>query len=143
MKEQALGFVEVSSYVAAIEAADAMCKAADVTVRRAHRVDPVVLVICEGDVAACNAAVDAASALCRARGSLLGTNVIPRPEGGWNDLHGHLENVYAKKAARKAAKAARAAARFAPESPAAPAPAAPSAPSASSGSGNAKKKSKK
>lgn len=105
MKEPAQGFVEVSSYVAAIEAADAMAKAADVSIRRVHKVDgPIVCIVCEGDVAACKAAVDAAASLCSAAGTLLAVNVIPRPEGGGQRLYDCLDNINAKKAARKKAR---------------------------------------
>lgn len=112
MNELAQGFVEVSSYVAAVEAADAMSKGADVTVKRVHKVDgPILTIICEGDVAACKAAVDAASALCAAKGFLLGANVIPRPEDG-RRLYECLDEINAKKAAKKAARqSARSAAR--------------------------------
>lgn len=107
MKELAQGFVEVSSYISAVEAADAMSKGADVTVTRVHKVDgPILTIICEGDVAACKAAVDVASALASARGTLLGTNIIPRPEGGGQALYDSLDSINAKKAAKKAAKLA-------------------------------------
>lgn len=107
MKEAAQGFVEVSGYVAAVIAADAMSKSADVVVKRVHKVDgPILTVICEGGVAACRAAVDAASALCSAEGTLLSANIIPRPEGGGQKLYGLLDNINEKKAARKAAKQA-------------------------------------
>ncbi len=109
----AQGFVEVSSYVAAIEAADAMAKGADVVVKRVHKVDgPIVTIICEGDVAACKAAVDVACALCSAKGTLLAHSVIPRPEGGGQLLYTYLDKINAKKAAKKAAKEAARAARM-------------------------------
>ncbi len=101
----AQGFVEVSSYVAAIEAADAMAKGADVTIKRVHKVDgPIVTVICEGDVAACKAAVDVACSICQPKGTLLAHSIIPRPEGGGQLLYDCLDNINAKKAAKKAAK---------------------------------------
>ncbi len=109
----AQGFVEVSSYVAAIEAADAMAKGADVVIKRVHKVDgPIVTIICEGDVAACKSAVDVACALCSAKGTLLAHSVIARPEGGGQLLYSCLDNINAKKAAKKAAKAAARAARL-------------------------------
>ncbi len=112
MSSLAQGFVEVSSYVAAIEAADAMAKGADVTIKRVHKVDgPIVTIICEGDVAACKAAVDVACSLCAAKGTLLAHSVIPRPENG-DKLYACLDNINAKKAAKKAAKAAARAARM-------------------------------
>ena len=60
MKIDALGFLEVRGLVAAIEAADAMLKAADVKLIRSHQVDPrFFTLVVEGDLAACRAAVDA------------------------------------------------------------------------------------
>ncbi len=113
MSSLAQGFVEVSSYVAAIEAADAMAKGADVTIKRVHKVDgPIVTIICEGDVAACKAAVDVACSLCAAKGTLLAHSIIPRPEGDGQALYTYLDNINAKKAAKKAAKAAARAARM-------------------------------
>ena len=105
MKDPALGFVEVSSYVAAIEAADAMAKAADVQVKCVHKVDgPIVCVICEGDVAACQAAVNAGAERCSALGALRCTNVIPRPQDGSGQLYEHMRQINLKKAARKKAR---------------------------------------
>lgn len=105
MNDCAQGFVEVSSYVAAFEAADAMAKSADVVVKRVHKVDgPIVCIVCEGDVASCKAAVDAAASLCSAKGTLLATNIIARPEAGGQQLYECLDNINAKKAAKKKAK---------------------------------------
>ena len=57
------GFVEAYGMVAAIEAADAMVKAARVRVKTVLNADVGMLsVICEGDLAACKAAVDAGKA---------------------------------------------------------------------------------
>ncbi len=117
MSDKAQGFVEVSSYVASIEVADAMAKGADVEIKCVHKVDgPIVAVICEGDVAACKAAVDVACAVAQARGTLLSHNVIARPEG--TDLYGLLGAIVAKKAAKKAAKAAARAGKPAAAKPA-------------------------
>ena len=107
----AQGFIEVTGFVAAIEAADAMAKAADVTVRRVHKVDgPCVCVICEGDVAACQAAVDAAVNICSAKGTVLIKNIIPHPAEG-EELHKCLDAINAVKAAKKLAKQKATAAR--------------------------------
>ncbi len=115
MNNNAQGFVEVSSYVAAIETADAMAKGADVVIKCVHKVDgPIVAIICEGDVAACKAAVDVGCAVALAKGTLLAHNVIARPDDG-HDLFKLLAAINAKKAAKKAAKAAaRAAAKAKP-----------------------------
>ncbi len=123
MSNEAQGYVEVNSYVAAIEVADAMAKGADVVIKRVHKVDgPIVTVICEGDVAACKAAVDVACSIAQAKGTLLANSVIARPENG-NRLYECLDGINAKKAAKKAAKAAARAARMGK----APAKAAPAA----------------
>lgn len=114
MEQQAQGFLEVKSYVAAIEAADAMAKAAEVVVVMAHKVDgPDVCVICEGDVAACKAAVDAGEAVSRAGGMLIISNVIPRPDQGASQLYKLMGEMQARKAAKKAERLARREAVFA------------------------------
>ena len=142
MKDVAQGFVEVSSYVASIEAADAMAKAADVVVRRVHKVDgPILCIVCEGDVAACKAAVDAASSLCSAKGTLLAANVIPRPEGGGQLLYDCLDGIEAKKAAKKKARLAARKAACAP-TPGKAASAAP-APAKTAAAGKSAKNSRK
>jgi microcompartment protein CcmL/EutN len=94
--------------VIAIQVADAMAKAARVQVVMAHKVDGLrVCVICEGDVAACKASVDAGAALARGLNGLLGSNVIPRPADGARRLQEHIDEMKQRKAARKAAKEAR------------------------------------
>lgn len=78
--KEALGFVETMGLVAAIEAADAMVKAARVKVKTVVNADAGFLsVVCEGDVASCKAAVDAGKAAASQVGQVLRTNVIPRP----------------------------------------------------------------
>ena len=108
MEQKAQGFVEVRSYVAAVEAADAMAKAAEVAIVMAHKVDgPDVCVICEGDVAACKAAVDAGETVSRAAGMLLTSNIIPRPDQGAGQLYKLMDEMRARKAAKKAERLAR------------------------------------
>ncbi len=103
--QPAQGFVEVTSYVAAIETADVMVKAADVKIVMAHKVDgPLVCVVCEGDVAACKASVDAGRDLNALRGTLITANVIPRPQNGAGELHTVIDSMKARKAAKKAAR---------------------------------------
>ena len=112
MSHLAQGFIEVTGYVAAIEAADSMAKAAEVVVKRAHKVDgPRVCVICEGDVAACQAAVNAALGVCAPKGTVIASNIIPNPVGGPEDLYNHLDAINAAKAAKKKARLQAAAAR--------------------------------
>ena len=112
MSHLAQGFIEVTGYVAAIEAADTMAKAADVVVKRAHKVDgPRVCVICEGDVAACQAAVNAALGVCAPKGTVISSNIIPNPAGGHEELYRHLDAINEAKAAKKRAKLQAAAER--------------------------------
>ena len=107
MEEQAQGFVEVTGYVPAIEVADVMVKAAEVTIVMAHKVDgPRVCVICQGDVAACKAAVQAGADMCKSKNTLIAANVIARPEQGAGELYSLLDAMKARKAARVAARKA-------------------------------------
>jgi len=79
---QALGFIETKGVLAAIEAADAMLKAADVSLIEKTKVGGgLVAVTVTGDVAAVKAAIDAgAAAVERIGGAPLVTrHVIPRP----------------------------------------------------------------
>lgn len=78
--DQSLGFVETVGLIAAIEAADAMSKAARVRVRSVANADAALIsVICEGDLASCSAAVDAGKAAASRVGDLFGSNLIARP----------------------------------------------------------------
>ncbi|MCL6456593.1 MAG: BMC domain-containing protein [Gorillibacterium sp.] len=78
---QAIGLIETRGLVAALEAVDAMCKAANVQLVDLKKVGSgLVTVIVEGDVAAVTAAVDAGKlAYVRTGGELVSSNVIPRP----------------------------------------------------------------
>jgi microcompartment protein CcmL/EutN len=108
MEPKAQGFVEVTGYVAAIEAADAMAKAAEVAVVMAHKVDgPDVCVICEGDVDACKAAVDAGAEAVRGKGTLITTNIIPGPDRSAGRLRALMGEMQTRKAAKKAERPAR------------------------------------
>ena len=108
MNQHAQGFVETAGLVLAIQVADAMAKAAKVQVVMAHKVDGLrVCVICEGDVAACQASVNAGAAIAKGVGGLLGSNVIPRPADGAEMLQEHIDVMKLRKAARKAAKETR------------------------------------
>ena len=103
-----LGFVETAGLVIAIQVADAMAKAAEVEIISAHKVDGLrVCVICKGDVAACQAAVETGALSLN---GLNGYNIIPSPAEEPDSLMDMLEDIKRKKAARKAAKLARMAA---------------------------------
>lgn len=78
--QQALGMIESHGLVGAIEAADAMVKAARVTFLGRQKVrGGLVAVMVSGDVGAVKAAVDAGSAACERVGKLVSAHVIPRP----------------------------------------------------------------
>ncbi len=77
---EALGMVETRGLVAAIEAADAMVKAANVVLVGSEKIGSgLVSVMVRGDVGAVKAAVDAGSAAAASLGEVIATHVIPRP----------------------------------------------------------------
>ncbi len=79
---QALGMVETKGLVGAVEAADAMVKAANVTLVGKELVGGgLVTVFVRGDVGAVKAATDAGAAAAQRVGELLSVHVIPRPDG--------------------------------------------------------------
>ena len=74
------GFIETRGLVAAIEAADAMVKAANVEIVSRKIIGAgLVTVIIEGDVGAVKAAVDAGAAAAQKVGELVSVHVIARP----------------------------------------------------------------
>ena len=76
----ALGMVETKGLVGSIEAADAMVKAANVTLAgKVHVGGGLVTVMVRGEVGAVKAAVDAGAAAAERVGHLVSTHVIPRP----------------------------------------------------------------
>ena len=76
----ALGMIETKGLVAAIEAADAMVKAANVTLVGKEQVGGgLVAVLVRGDVGAVKAATDAGAAAAERVGELITVHVIPRP----------------------------------------------------------------
>ena len=82
MALEALGMIETRGLVAAIEAADAMCKAANVTLVGTEKIGSgLVTVMVRGDVGAVKAAVESGSAAASRLGELVATHVIPRPHG--------------------------------------------------------------
>jgi microcompartment protein CcmL/EutN len=77
---EALGMVETRGLVAAIEAADAMVKAANVQLIGSEKIGSgLVSVMVRGDVGAVKAAVDAGGAAASRLGEVIATHVIPRP----------------------------------------------------------------
>ena len=80
MVQQALGMVETRGLVAAIEAADAMLKAANVELVGTEKIGSgLVSVMVRGDVGAVKAAVETGSAAASSLGEVIATHVIPRP----------------------------------------------------------------
>lgn len=80
MSQEALGMVETRGLVAAIEAADAMCKAANVALVGTEKIGSgLVTVMVRGDVGAVKASVDAGSAAAANVGQVVSQHVIPRP----------------------------------------------------------------
>ena len=78
--EEALGMIETRGLVAAIEAADAMVKAARVLlVGKEYIGSAYVTVMVRGDVGAVKAATDAGAAAARRIGDLVSVHVIPMP----------------------------------------------------------------
>ncbi|MCL2497327.1 MAG: BMC domain-containing protein [Symbiobacteriaceae bacterium] len=74
------GFIETKGLVAAIEAADAMIKAANVELCGRHYIGGgLVTVIIEGDVGAVKSAVDAGCAAAQKVGEVVSAHVIARP----------------------------------------------------------------
>lgn len=80
MVQQALGMVETRGLVAAIEAADAMLKSANVVLVGTEKIGSgLVSVMVRGDVGAVKSAVEAGAANASRLGELVATHVIPRP----------------------------------------------------------------
>ncbi|MBN1996546.1 ethanolamine utilization microcompartment protein EutM [candidate division KSB1 bacterium] len=92
---EALGLIETRGLVPAIEAADAMVKAAKVTLIGHVQIGGgLVSVMVRGDVGAVKAATDAGAAAAEKVGELLSVHVIPRP-------HSEVEMILPKKPGTK------------------------------------------
>ena len=84
---EALGMIETKGYVAALAAADAMVKAANVSIVSREEVgDGLVAVVVRGDVGAVKAATEAGAETASGVGELVSVHVIPRP-------HNELEAI--------------------------------------------------
>ena len=80
MKQEALGMVETRGLVAAVEAADAMVKAADVVLMGTEKIGSgLVTVMVRGDVGAVKAATEVGGQAASRLGELVAIHVIPRP----------------------------------------------------------------
>jgi len=81
MADQALGMIETRGLVASIEAADAMVKAARVTLLGKEKVQGgLVTILVVGETAAVKSAIDAGAAAAQRVGELVSTHIIPRPD---------------------------------------------------------------
>ena len=90
MVQQALGMVETRGLVAAIEAADAMLKAANVELVGTEKIGSgLVSVMVRGDVGAVKAATESGIAAASKLGELVAVHVIPRP-------HADVEKILPK-----------------------------------------------
>ena len=88
MTQQALGIVETRGLTAAIEAADAMTKSAEVSLIGTEKIGSgLVTVMVRGDVGAVKAAVESGAAAASRLGELVAQHVIPRPH---TDVEGIL-----------------------------------------------------
>ena len=80
MAQEALGMIETRGLVAAIEAADAMVKSAEVTLVGTEKIGSgLVSVMVRGDVGAVKAATEAGYSAATKLGELIAVHVIPRP----------------------------------------------------------------
>ncbi|MEQ8666568.1 MAG: BMC domain-containing protein [Rhodospirillales bacterium] len=88
MANQALGMIETKGFVAALAAADAMVKAANVAIVKREEVgDGLVAVVITGDVGAVKAATEAGAETAGSVGEVVSVHVIPRPH---QDLGKHF-----------------------------------------------------
>ena len=91
MAQEALGMIETRGLTAAVEAADAMVNAAEVTLIGTEKIGSgLVSVMVRGDVGAVKAAVEAGSAAAERLGEVIATHVIPRPH---NDVEKILPKI--------------------------------------------------
>ncbi|WP_195513264.1 BMC domain-containing protein [Enterococcus sp. 1001283B150225_161107_E12] len=90
MGQEALGMIETRGLIGSIEAADAMVKAANVTLIGTEKIGSgLVTVMVRGDVGAVKAAVDAGVTAASSVGEVVSNYVIPRP-------HSEVERVLPK-----------------------------------------------
>ena len=92
MSKQAVGMIECKGFCAAVEAADAALKSANVTITGWEKVGSgYVTVIFRGDVAAVKAATDSGAAAAAQVGAVVAVQVIPRPHQDLSGLGKWLE----------------------------------------------------
>jgi len=99
---KAIGMIETNGLLASIEAADAMLKAANVTLLSKERTGGgLMTVLVTGDVGAVKAAVDAGIAAAAKVGKVLSSHVIPRPHEEVADMLQEQHNPAAPAATRQ------------------------------------------
>jgi len=87
---EALGLIETRGLVAAIEAADAMCKAANVTLVGSEKIGSgLCTIMVRGDVGAVKSAVESGMNAAGKLGEIVACHVIPRP-------HSDVEQILPK-----------------------------------------------
>lgn len=83
---EAIGLIETKGLIANVEAADAMLKAANVSLVKQLQIgNALITIIIKGDVGSVRAAVDAGAAAASKVGELIASHVIPRPAAGLMD----------------------------------------------------------
>ena len=96
---KALGMIETKGLIAAVEAADAMVKAANVTLIGKEKIGSgLITVMVRGDVGAVKAATDAGAVAAGRVGEIVSIHVIPRP-------HSDVESILPESIADITAKA--------------------------------------
>ena len=107
--QEALGMIETRGLVGAIEAADAMVKAANVhLVGKEHVGGGLVTVLVRGDVGAVKAAVEAGGAAAKRVGELISVHVIPRPHGDVEAILPDAQNAQEQASTPKTVKTTKA-----------------------------------
>lgn len=95
---ESVGFIETRGLTAAIEAADAMLKAANVEIIGSEKIGSgLVSVMVQGDVGAVKAATEVGAEAAQRVGELVAVHVIPRP-------HGDLAKLMPKQATKQGGK---------------------------------------
>ncbi len=86
---ESLGLVETKGFTGAVEASDAMVKAASVRLVKTVQIGGgLITVMAKGDVGSVKAVVEAGSEAARKVGELVASHVIPRPH---EDLLKHFD----------------------------------------------------
>ncbi len=109
------GFIETRGYVAAIVAADAMVKAAKVELLPFRKVGAAfVTIVVKGELAACQAAVEAGAKAARQAGRLVSSHIIARP---YEDTEQQVEHASRPGRGKGRGKKRRAVPRAKPQPP--------------------------